>query len=366
MLCYTPPIRFAPVLSQQLQHALLMNTSKLNTGHSTQIFQCQQTSFISKTKNVKVIISNRLRLKVKTIENNENNAQTCPCLNSRIQQYLPDHPPLLPSLGSCVRGSPSVRPSSSLRPRKRRSSSSGIPRVTCSFGQAPSGSFCHAPVGIWEHLSKSNPSSCVDWLKASSKSAAPFAPFVSVSKHLQCFVKINLSKTPWDYDKCRYTIHLKPIQVNLDSHDNFTNLCKSELGKHPTETNKYAYKTRKPSTITLCEAHVEICILQVEPLGTTNFLPRCCWDLRTLTENQPFQLCRMAQGFKQICGALCSFRATAKALSLAVSVEAPAVFCQNQSVENTLGLRQVQVPNPSWKHPGQLGLIRQLHKSLQI
>ena len=82
---------------------------------------------------------------------------------------------------------------------------------------------------------------------------------------------------------------------------------------------------------------MEICRLQVKPLGTTNFMPRCCMDLRTLTENQLFQLCRLAQGFKQIFCALCSFR---------VSVEAPAVFyySQKQSVKSTLGLQQVKVP----------------------
>ena len=119
------------------------------------------------------------------------------------------------------------------------SSSFGMPRASHSFGQAPSGTFCHAPVGICEHIVKSKFSSCVDWLKASSKSAAPSAPWVSLSKHLQCFVRNNLSKACWDSDKCRCTIYLKPMQVNSDSYDNFTNLYKSELGQHPPETNKY-------------------------------------------------------------------------------------------------------------------------------
>ena len=158
--------------------------------------------------------------------------------NSRIRQYLPHHrwsSSSLPSLGSCLHGSPSVRPSTSPRPRIRRSPSS----APGSFGQAPSGTFCHAAAGIWLQPLKPKFSSCVDWLNAWSRSAAPSAPFVSVSKHLQCFVRNNLSKTPSDSDKCRYTIHLKHIQVNLDSYDNFTDLYKSELGQHPTETNKY-------------------------------------------------------------------------------------------------------------------------------
>ena len=67
---------------------------------------------------------------------------------------------------------------------------------------------------------------------------------------------------------------------------------------------------------------MEFCLLQVEPLGITDFMPRCCWDLRTEREIQLFQLCPLAQGFKQICGALCSFR---------VSAEAPAVFCEKMS-----------------------------------
>ena len=87
-------------------------------------------------------------------------------------------------------------------------------------------------------------------------------------------------------------------------------------------------KQENPSTISLCKAPTEICLLQVEPLGTTNFLPRCCWDPRTVVEKQHFQLCRLAQRFKQICGALCSLR---------FFVEAPAVFCQNQSLESMLG-----------------------------
>ena len=90
-------------------------------------------------------------------------------------------------------------------------------------------SFCQAPAGIWEQSVKSNSSSSVDWLKACRRSAAPSAPFVCLLKHLQCFVRIDLSKTLWDYDKCRYTIHLKtnPGQLQLQ---------KSELEQFPTET----------------------------------------------------------------------------------------------------------------------------------
>jgi len=66
---------------------------------------------------------------------------------------------------------------------------------------------------------------------------------------------------------------------------------------------------------------MEICLLQVEPLGTMQFLPRCCWDLITASEIQLFQERRLAQGFKQICGSICSLR---------LSVEAPAVFCQKK------------------------------------
>ena len=176
-----------------------------------------------------------------------------------------------------------------------------------------------------------------------------------------------------------HTFYQKPIQVNFDSYDNFTNLYKSELGQHPTETwQKGTEETRKPSTISLCEAPREICLLQAEPFGTVNFLPGPCWDLRTVGENQLFQQRWMAQRFKQIWGSICRF------CSFRFCVEAPAVFCQNQSVESTLGLRQVQVYNPhknqsrstptskiwtrtisnrngleSWTHPGQ----PQLHKS---
>ena len=103
-------------------------------------------------------------------------------------------------------------------------------------------------------------------------------------------------------------------------------------------------KQEKPSTISLCEAPCEICLLQVEPLCTTNFLPRPCWDLIT-AKNQLFQLCRLDQRLKQTCGSICS---------LGVIVEAPAVFCQHLSFENTLGLRQVQVQsilNPSRSTP---------------
>ena len=64
--------------------------------------------------------------------------------------------------------------------------------------------FCHDAAGIWEQRLKTNSSRSDDWLKAWSKSAAPSAPWVSLSKHLQCFARINLSKTPWDYDKSRY------------------------------------------------------------------------------------------------------------------------------------------------------------------
>ena len=89
-------------------------------------------------------------------------------------------------------------------------------------------------------------------------------------------------------------------------------------------------KTRKPSSISPYEVLQEICLLQVEPLGTTNFLPRPCWDLIAEGKIQVFQLCRLAQGFKQICGSICSLR---------VSVEAPAVLCQNQSGRKDVGTR---------------------------
>ena len=78
--------------------------------------------------------------------------------------------------------------------------------------------------------------------------------------------------------------------------------------------------------------------MQLRPGAIRDFLPRCCGDLRTVIKCQLFQQGRLTQGFKQICNAICSFR---------VRIKAPAVFCQNQSVEFTLGLRQVQVPNPS-------------------
>ena len=63
--------------------------------------------------------------------------------------------------------------------------------------------FCQAPAGISEQSMKSNSSSNGDWLKASSKSAAPCVPCVSLLKHLQCFVRINLSKTRSDEDKVK-------------------------------------------------------------------------------------------------------------------------------------------------------------------
>ena len=150
-------------------------------------------------------------------------------------------------------------------------------------------SFCQASAEIFEQSKNVNSSSSIDWLKAWSKPAAPSAPFVCSLKHLQCFVRINLSKTLRDYDKCRYTIHLKPIQVNSNSYDNFTDLYKSELGQHPiTETKRRWKKARKHSTISLCEAPREICLLQVEPLGTMQFLPRCCGDPRTEAKIQDF------------------------------------------------------------------------------
>ena len=85
-------------------------------------------------------------------------------------------------------------------------------------------SLCHAPAGIWLQQERSKSSSCVDWLRASNKSAAPAAPCVWLLKHLQCFARITLLKGCWEGEKCRYTIHLKPMQVNSNSYENFTNL----------------------------------------------------------------------------------------------------------------------------------------------
>ena len=84
------------------------------------------------------------------------------------------------------------------------SSSFGMPSALCSFGHAPSGSCCQAAAGISEHPRKFNSSSRGDWLNAPSKSAAPSAPFVSPSKHLQCFVRINLLKRCWEGDNSKY------------------------------------------------------------------------------------------------------------------------------------------------------------------
>ena len=126
------------------------------------------------------------------------------------------------------------------------------------------------------------------------------------------------------------------MKVSSNSYDSFTNLNSENIQRKQIHASN---KARKPSTISLCEAPSEICLLQVEPLGTTKFLPRCCWDLRTVTENQLFQQRRLTQNFKQICGAICS---------LGVFVEAPGVFCQNQSVKNTFGLQNVKVSSNSY------------------
>ena len=170
---------------------------------------------------------------------------------------------------------------------------------------------------------------------------------------------IRLYNSPWDCDKCRCTVHLKPIQVNLDlydSCDNFTNLYKSEPGQHPTHWKR----TRKPLSMSLCEARCESCLLQVEPLGITDFLPCCCGDLITVGQTQLFQQGRLTQRLKQICGSICSFCATA---------EAPAVFCQNQSVYIIHRGTATSAGVQSILNPSQLGLvwlIRQLHKYIQI
>ena len=123
-----------------------------------------------------------------------------------------------------------------------------------------------------------------------------------------------------------------------------------EFEELQTETNARRRKQENlqhhPSTISLYEARSEICRLQVEPLRTTNFVPCCCGDVITELKIQLFQQRRLAQGFKQICGSICSLRAT---------VKAPAVFCQKKSVEKILSILITRL--------GQLRLIRQLQKS---
>ena len=121
------------------------------------------------------------------------------------------------------------------------------------------------------------------------------------------------------------TFYLKPVSGNSDSYDNFTiltmllNSCNFQQRQINTRRRR-----ENPSTISLSEALSEICLLQVQPLGTMQFLPGQCWDLTTVGKIHLVQQGRLAQGFKQICGAICSFR---------VMVEAPAMFCQNQSVQ---------------------------------
>ena len=76
------------------------------------------------------------------------------------------------------------------------------------------------------------------------------------------------------------------------------------------------------------------CPPQLRPGAIRKLSPRCCGDLRTVGGKiQLFQQRRVTQRLKQICGSICS---------LGVFVKAPAVFCQKQSVENTLGLRPLQ------------------------
>jgi len=51
-------------------------------------------------------------------------------------------------------------------------------------------------------------------------------------------------------------------------------------------------KKRKPlsSTISVREALIEICLLQVGPIGTMQFLPRCCRDPMTEGKIQGYQV----------------------------------------------------------------------------
>ena len=111
--------------------------------------------------------------------------------------------------------------------------------------------------------------------------------------------------------------------------------------------------------ISLCEALCEICLLQVEPLGTTDFLPGCCWDLIAVEKPQLFQQRRMTQRLQKIWCSICTSR---------VIVEAPAVFCQHRSVEKIVetAISACRYTIAAIAHPGQLQLIQQLHKSIQI
>ena len=122
---------------------------------------------------------------------------------------------------------------------------------------------------------KSNSSSSGEWLNASSKSAAPSAPWVSSLKHLQCFVSIDLSQKHLE----TAISQLGLIRQLHKSHN------ASEFEQLQTEKNARGRKQENlqhhPSTISLCEAPIEICLLQVKPLGTMKFLPRCCWDPMT-------------------------------------------------------------------------------------
>ena len=90
----------------------------------------------------------------------------------------------------------------------------------------------------------------------------------------------NLSRSTWTH-KTASQIH--------------TNLNSNNFQQRQINTRR---KQENPSTISLCEALMEICLLQVKPLGTTNFLPRCCWDLITEAKIQLFQQRRVPQCFK--------------------------------------------------------------------
>ena len=236
-MCYATLLQYVPLQCYQSRYN--EHVQDLEYKAHDKNFQCQLYSFISKSKDPKVIISNRLGLKVETMKAMHKHVRVT--WYSRIVQYLPGHrwsyPSSLRSLGSCLRGSPSVRPSSSTRPRRRRSSSFGMPCASRSFGHAPSGSCCHAAAGIWEQPAKSNSSSCVDWLNACRRCGAPSAPWVSLSKHLECFVRINLSKTHLDYKTWRI------VKVSSNSYDSFTNLNSDNIQQRQISTHRKYKKT---------------------------------------------------------------------------------------------------------------------------
>ena len=109
---------------------------------------------------------------------------------------------------------------------------------------------------------------CLRWSTCSVLSESICRKHVetAISAGIQSILNLNLSRSTPTHTS---TSHPQENRNANNFQQRQINTCRKQESR------------QHPSTISLCEARAEICLLQVEPFGTMQSLPRWCWDPMT-------------------------------------------------------------------------------------